>query len=279
MNYSKFEKEIYNNLYNKLISANTVLSEDYIVFLKNIVKQSKSSKERFYIRKILKNSEIASKKGWALCQDTGFVNFFIEYPQNLKNIIEIKEICIKALKDSYKDKKFRKSMLDTEGKNTENNLPPFFHFNPVKTNWLKISFLIKGGGSENVSGVLNLLPGSDENEIINHINHFFIEKVKAKACPPYFLGIGIGGNIEKACLNSKLALLKYSFDKENNFENKIKNKINKNQTGIFGTGYGNTVFGIKIIKAPSHIANNIVALSFNCHSLRRGKYETEFLCM
>jgi fumarate hydratase subunit alpha len=175
----------------------------------------------------------------------------------------------------YTDYKFRKSMIDINGYNSINNLPAFFHFNPVEIIKSRVSFLIKGGGSENVSGVLNLLPGLNQNDISEKIVEYFISVVNSKACPPYFLGVGIGGSIEKAVINSKKALINYDFEKEDNFENLILKKLNNTKTGLFGTGIGDTVLGVKVILESSHIANNIVALSFNCHSLRRGVIEFE----
>lgn len=258
-----------------LVKANTEIENEYKEFLKKKIENSENSKEKYYLRKIIKNSEIASKTKWPLCQDTGFVSFYIDYCPYKVDILKLKDNCVEAVKKCYSDFKFRKSMIDIEGNNTKNNLPAFFYFNPVEKVKTKIGFLIKGGGSENVSGVLNLLPGLSNVEISIKILQYFNLYVNSKACPPYFIGVGIGGSIEKAVTNSKKALIDYVFSKEDDFEKNIRKLLNESNIGLFGTGFGDTVFGVKVVREASHIANNIVALSFNCHSLRRGVIEFE----
>ena len=72
---------------------------------------------------------------------------------------------------------------------------------------LKISFMPKGAGSENMSSIRMLRP----TEGVEGIRNFVLECVRragANPCPPVVIGVGIGGDFEKAALLSKKALLR-----------------------------------------------------------------------
>ena len=57
---------------------------------------------------------------------------------------------------------------------------------------MEVWVMIKGGGSENVSRAEFLLPTATEEEIVDWAADA-VKKAGAKACPPYLIGIAIGG--------------------------------------------------------------------------------------
>lgn len=268
----KIEKDIYNSILRSSIS----LEQDYIDFIKDKIERTDNSKESFFLRKILQNNSICSKRSWPLCQDTGFLSFYITLPDWFDKGFELKRTISSVIENLWKDKGFRYSIVDSSGKNTGNNLPAGFFFDFGNSSELKIDYIIKGGGSENVSLLLTLLPDMSQDEFADVVSRKIFEKAGSKACPPYFIGIGRGGSVEKSTLNSRKALIYTKFGLNSELEKKIMNKLNSGNAGIFGTGFGDTVFSVKIIDDFSHIANNIVSVAVNCHCLRRGslKYES-----
>ncbi len=65
----------------------------------------------------------------------------------------------------------------------------------------------KGFGSENASEVKMLTP----SEGLEGVKNFVLQVVKENgpnACPPLFVGIGVGGSMAKATLLAKEALLR-----------------------------------------------------------------------
>ena len=119
--------------------------------------------------------------------------------------------------------------------------------------------MIKGAGSENYSAMQMLKPTSTKEEIFNFIKNC-LEQAGEKSCPPYVLGIGVGGTAEKALLLSKEAF----FEKEQNTQQKeFINELNQHLQDLT-----NNILDIKLKTAPTHIACLPIGITINCHSCR-----------
>src|SRR5690606_14403455 len=152
------------------------------------------------------------------------------------------------------------------------NTPPIIHIFQTKGNNLEIRFLIKGGGSENLSRLYMLRPSSN----IEDFKRVIIEHIKengAKGCPPLHVGIGVGGTSDEAIVLSKLALTK-NF-KERNIESRYASleielikRLNELKIGFQGLGKGVSVFSVHIEAFPTHIATLPVGISTDCYLCR-----------
>ena len=90
------------------------------------------------------------------------------------------------------------------------------------------------------------------------------------ACPPMVIGVGIGGDFEKAAIMSKQALTRNvneHSDKEyvRELETEMLEKINSLGIGPGGLGGKNTAFAVNINTYPTHIAGLPVAVNICCH--------------
>ena len=92
-------------------------------------------------------------------------------------------------------------------RNLGTNTPAIIHLELVSGPNIKISAMTKGAGAENKSVVKMLIP-SDGEEGIKKLVVETVKNAGASACPPYIIGVGIGGNLETAPLLAKSALLK-----------------------------------------------------------------------
>ena len=95
------------------------------------------------------------------------------------------------------------------------------------------------------------------------------------ACPPYVVGVGIGGTADYACLLAKKALLKkitnYQLpitDYERKLEYDLLKEINKLNIGPMGLGGKTTALALNIETYPTHIAGLPVAVNISCHATR-----------
>ncbi|MEA3489471.1 MAG: fumarate hydratase, partial [Candidatus Omnitrophota bacterium] len=113
------------------------------------------------------------------------------------------------------------------------------------------------------------------------IADFCVETVKIAgpdACPPYVLGVGIGGTMEQCALLAKKALLG-PIDKPNpkphiaKLEERIKERVKALDIGVMGLGGKSTVIGVNIEVFPTHIAGCPVAVNLSCHALRSATAE------
>ncbi len=232
---------------------------------------------------ILKNSELAKKKRMAICQDTGYPIFFLKVGNvGIKDLSNIKEELAKGIREATIEGSLRKSILldPLKRDKTSFNTPPIFHIDFNSSKKLEIELLVKGFGSENQTKLLMLNPNTLDSEIVDIVvNH--IREVGSKACPPYIIGIGIGGTADKAIVLSKEATL-VSLDKKNrdkklsNLENRIKKELNKLKIGPLGVGGKTTCLGVKILTHPTHIAGLPLGITVSCHATRSAKKVIRF---
>jgi len=121
------------------------------------------------------------------------------------------------------------------------------------------------------------MPSDNQNDIIK----FIVNTVKlngANSCPPLIIGIGIGGTMDHAAWLSKKAFFRKIGQRNTNsvyaeMEKQILAEINDLKIGVMGLGEGITAMDVFIEDSARHIATLPVAISFLCHSARRGSIE------
>ena len=132
--------------------------------------------------------------------------------------------------------------------------------------------MTKGGGAENMSRLTMLKPAEGRQGIID-----FVLKTVAEAgsnpCPPIIVGVGIGGNIERAAILAKKVLSRKlgepSPDPEvAELERELLTRVNSLGIGPQGWGGGITALAVHAETFPCHIASLPVAVNLQCHSAR-----------
>ncbi len=229
------------------------------------------------------NIEIAQKENLPICQDTGLIEFFVFLPYNVCLDQPIQNFLDLIVSQTYLENDFRfSSVIEPIGnrKNANDNSPAIVHIIQTNDSKIEIKFLVKGGGSENLSALFMMKPSSSEDEIMDKIVSY-VEENGARGCPPLNIGVGMGGSSEKATFLSKLALLD-PFEKRNdkriyrNMENQLLERINKLNIGFQGLGEGITAYSVHIKEHPTHIATLPLALAFDCYISRRGVVQIEY---
>ena len=211
-------------------------------------------------------------------QDTGMAVLFIELGQdvNIKGN-GLTRALNKGVRQGYKKGHLRSSVVSDPliRNNTGDNTPAIVHIDIVKGSKIKIYLMPKGFGCENVSEIKMFKPTQSEDDIIDYVVTTAAQ-AGPNACPPFFLGIGLGGTIDKAAFLAKKALLR-PVDKPNNqkhiavLEKKILTELNKTGPGVQGFGGQYTCLGVNILTYATHIAGLPCALNINCHALRSAR--------
>ncbi len=233
---------------------------------------SPAAKEIF--RQLKENYELAEETGLPLCQDTGLAVLFVDVGDDVRVTgMNLREAINEGVRKGYKDGFLRKSSCDPmTRKNMGDNTPAIVHFDLVPGDKLKISFMAKGGGSENMSRVTMLAPAQGWEGI----KKFVVQRVAEAGpnpCPPTILGIGIGGTFEYAPILAKKALLR-GLDEPNPdpkiaaMEQELLELVNKLGIGPMGLGGKTTCLGVKIEMRPCHLASLPLAVNVQCHSSR-----------
>jgi fumarate hydratase subunit alpha len=256
------------------VDANRYLPKDVRSRFDECAAAEDSPAAREVFRQLKENYELAERTGLPLCQDTGLAVFFVEIGEEVRvSGMNIKEAINEGVRQGYKDGFLRKSACDPlKRTNTGDNTPAIIHLDIVPGEKLKISFMAKGGGSENMSRVTMLSPAQGWKGI----REFVIGRVAEAGpnpCPPTIVGIGIGGTFEYAPILAKKALLRKLGDTHPDpaiasMEDELLTALNKLGIGPMGLGGKTTCLGVKINMAPCHIASLPLAVNIQCHSSR-----------
>jgi len=220
------------------------------------------------------NARVAREDRIPICQDTGIAVFFIEIGQDLriKNGF-LNDAVNEGVRKGYKEGYLRKSVVDPlTRKNTGDNTPAIIYTELVPGDKLRISFMPKGAGSENMSAIRMLRP----TEGIEGIRAFVLECVKragANPCPPIVVGVGIGGTFEKAAVMAKKSLLRHIGSPNPklelaSLEEDLLKAVNRTGIGPEGLGGKVTAMAVHVETYPCHIASLPVAVNINCHAAR-----------
>ena len=173
-----------------------------------------------------------------------------------------------AVENCYRENYFRKSVVKNavfDRENTTTNTPAIIYTNIVKGDEINIKVLIKGAGSENKSKLEMFLPTTGEEELIAKIGDLIISAGE-NACPPMFIGLGIGLSSDGAMILSKKALVTDKFTKQElTLAGKIKSYVNEKAPDKYKDCY---ILDIKLLSAATHIACMPAAITINCHSDR-----------
>lgn len=266
-------KQISDAVEKLVIDCNYYLPYDVVTAVKEAAAAEKNKLAKNALYKIVENYKIAKKGEFPLCQDTGIAVLFVELGNEVKVEGNLYAALNAGVEAGYEKGCLRKSTADPlTRQNTGTNAPAIIHLELVSGPKIKISAMTKGAGAENKSVVKMLIPSDGEEGIKNLV----VETVKdagASACPPYIIGVGIGGNLETAPLLAKKALLKdlaeINRDKTaTKLEKELLSLVNGLKIGAMGLGGGTTALAVKVSTAPCHIASLPVAVNIQCHSAR-----------
>lgn len=256
-----------------VVEANLFLPEDVKKALHQALEREDSESGREILRQLIANYQLAEETKLPLCQDTGLAVFFVELGEDVKIEGSLKEALNQGVREGYEKGYLRKSVCDPFSRqNTKDNTPIIMHLDLIKGDKLKISFMAKGGGSENMSRCTMLAPAQG----FEGIKEFVLQRVKEAGpnpCPPIIVGIGIGGSFDLAPILAKKALLRpldefHSDPEIAAKEKELLEEINKLGIGPMGLGGKTTCLGVKIETHPCHIASLPLAVNIQCHSAR-----------
>ncbi|MBN1593738.1 MAG: fumarate hydratase, partial [Candidatus Coatesbacteria bacterium] len=213
-----------------------------------------------------------------ICQDCGVAALFVEVGCELQ--IEggtLEQAITEGVRRGYSEHYLRKSIVrdPCNRENTGDNTPPVIHTKIVEGDRLRIRFMPKGSGSENMSRLVMLSP-ADGLEGIKAAVLDCVENAGAKPCPPITVGIGIGGTFDTCPELAKRALLRefgsvHPAPFYRDLERELLDSINGLGIGPLGLGGTTTALAVHIEAAPCHIASLPVAINLQCHAARHAE--------
>ncbi|MBR1919079.1 MAG: fumarate hydratase [Spirochaetales bacterium] len=269
--------ELHKSIENALSSAVRILPEDVEKVIRSALRSESDAKGRLVLEKIVQNIEVAGTTALPLCQDCGMFYVWVEIGKEARcSLALLEREIIKGCRSAARNAFYRKSVVSEpiyDRENTRTNLPPVINYELVNGKDIVIHFLLKGFGSENCSSVRMINPTAGEEGVVKAVLEM-VKKAGGKPCPPCFLGVGVGGTMDRAALLSKKALIRDAGKRNRNaryraLEERLKREINALGIGPGGLGGDTTCLSIAVEYAPTHIAGLPVALSVNCWADRK----------
>jgi len=257
------------------INANFLLRRDVLRSLKKAYARESNKRAKERLSAIIRNAHLARKEKLAICQDTGLVTVFVQIGENVKVIGSLKDSINKGVQLGYRRGYLRNSVIkDPLLRGRPGYQPAIIHTDIVKGSGLALTVLPKGFGCENKTQLKMFNPTTT----IREIKSFIVAVVKEAgpdACPPYVVGVGIGGSADYSLLLAKKALTK-SIDRPgtgkpghiSRLEKELLREINRLNIGPMGLGGKTTCLAVNIQSYPTHIAGLPVAVNISCHALR-----------
>ena len=304
MRYVEFEK-IVETVESICISAGYELPEDILAALEEAARKESNPGAVKILEQLIENARIAADEKIPLCQDTGLAVVFVEQGSevavhspadqaqatlfdainagvaagyqkgHLRNSVAADPLRRKDTRHKRQDSRLKtkdsglwSGVCGLESYNT----PAIIHPVIVPGDKLKLTVMTKGGGCENKSRFKMFRPTAEKGQIIDWIVDV-VSSAGADACPPFVVGVGIGGDFEVSCLLSKKALCR-NLDEKNGdefyaeLEVDLLSRINALGLGPQGLGGDTTALAVLIETAACHIASLPVAVNIECHSHR-----------
>lgn len=263
---------IIKNIKEMCIEANYQLASDVEKRIREAHDKESSVLGKQILGQLGDNMDIAKQDLIPICQDTGMTVVFIKIGQEVHiEGMYLKDAMNEGIRQGYQEGYLRKSIVSDPliRTNTKDNTPGIFHLELVPGEELEITVAPKGFGSENMSKLYMLKP-SDGIEGVKKAVIETVIQAGPNACPPIIVGVGIGGDFEKAALLSKKALTR-NLDQVSELphilklEKELLEEINQLGIGPGGLGGRTTALGVNIETYPTHIAGLPVAINICCH--------------
>ena len=258
------------------------LPGDVLVALERAAGRETNERAAKILNQLIENAHIARRRHIPLCQDTGLAVVFLEQgaeviiqPPDDRGGVTLYDAVNEAVAAGYEKGLLRKSVVAeplNQRKNTGTNTPAVIHHSIISGDKLSITVMAKGGGCENKSQFKMFNPTAGKDVVVEWIVEV-AKQAGANACPPFIIGVGIGGDFEQCCLISKKALLRTigTANSEKfyaDMEAELLTGINTLGLGPQGLGGQTTALAVHIETAPCHIASLPVAVNIECHSHR-----------
>lgn len=160
--------------------------------------QAASDAEKFVAASLLRNAAIAAEGFYPMCQDTGTALIYGWRGTGLAGGTDDEAAYLaEGASEAYKQNLLRLSQLGPltmlEEKNTGDNLPAGIDIRSVPGKEYRFLFVAKGGGSTSRLSLSMESPSILKEDRLKTVVAERIKKLGAAGCPPYTIGMVLGG--------------------------------------------------------------------------------------
>lgn len=228
---------------------------------------------------ILENISIAEKKQIPVCQDTGVPIFFVKAGKNWTGGTMVAEAITEGTAKATKIIPLRENVIHplttkNSGTNTGWGMP-CIHYEMISEDYTEIQVLLKGFGSEAKTSLAYIATTEDIPKATTKFLLDCARKGFGEPCPPYIIGVGMGGTSDVAAVLAKKAFMRLPLGKKNadpaaaDLEDKLLNALNATGIGAMGMGGKTTALAVNIEICGTHSAAVPVVVATQCWADRQ----------
>ena len=278
---TKQEAIFEQSVHDAVIRAVTEISGDVKALLEDALSRESNDTARSMLRSMLDNVDIAKAADKGVCQSPGYPCTWITFGDG-NFPARAKEIISSAVAEATKKGYLRPSMVDpltreNSGNNTGKGVPNIEYEYVPGQEYVDFIISFKGCGAE-LGNALQIMTPAKLGKNLTGMKRFILDtaiKAGGKPCPPFGIGIGIGGQMDICSKLSRKAISTRRWDDVNQdpelaaLERELKDAINSLGLGAAGTGGDTVCLAVKIERAHTHTAIAPVAINFHCWVARR----------
>ena len=278
---TKQEAIFEQSVHDAVIRAVTEISGDVKALLEDALSRESNDTARSMLRSMLDNVDIAKAADKGVCQSPGYPCTWITFGDG-NFPARAKEIISSAVAEATKKGYLRPSMVDpltreNSGNNTGKGVPNIEYEYVPGQEYVDFIISFKGCGAE-LGNALQIMTPAKLGKNLTGMKRFILEtaiKAGGKPCPPFGIGIGIGGQMDICSKLSRKAISTRRWDDVNQdpelaaLERELKDAINSLGLGAAGPGGDTVCLAVKIERAHTHTAIAPVAINFHCWVARR----------
>jgi fumarate hydratase class I len=264
--------------------TSSTLPEDALKALKAASRREKKGSSAWMIlNTLVKNAALSSERGTPMCQDTGTLTFFID--SRLRRKVS-PAVVGRAVEYATEQGWLRRNTIDSvSARSVDTNVcdgAPVIHYVDGDGEARRITLIMKGGGSENMSRQYSLpdsaLGAGRDLEGVRRCVLDAVHKAQGYGCAPGILGVCIGGDRAGGYAEAKHQLLRQLDDVNGcpelaRLERRILKEANSMGIGPMGLGGKTTLLGVKIGSLPRVPASFFVTVAYLCWAARRQTVE------
>jgi fumarate hydratase subunit alpha len=225
------------------------------------------------LAQIIENFSVARGERLAICQDTGLPMMFVTIGRGVMFDADDAAHLRHCVAQEYAACALRQSAVDPLDRERSGYDGVLVHTDYDATfSGIRLTLLCKGFGSENKTQLKMFNPTASVKEIEEFVVDA-VRKAGPDACPPYVVGVGIGGMSDVALHLAKEAYLHDLREEPTDgflaaLEQRLLAKVNALGVGPMGLGGGATALAVKVKKCKTHIAGLPVGVNINCWATR-----------
>jgi fumarate hydratase subunit alpha len=237
-----------------LVKAGTTFRADQIAAYKDAIEKETNRNARWVLERLVENADIAEKKGFPLCDDTGIPHLYVE----IGNELQLPEGWLSAIHEGVAkglrtmpgrpmavkgDEIERVEQSQGLSEDPADVLPVPVITRPVPGNRLGVTVLLLGGGPEIRAKTYRVFHKRSIKTVLDEAASWMLTEVKSLGCTPSILAIGVGRSHTEASMRMIEAMKSGDLRKQSAWEQKITDRVNEEKAGALGLGGDYSVLG------------------------------------